>query len=76
MTPAQTKTVQQLRAEVAGLKTGYEAYERVNAELKADVEALRNALSDLLDLYDDDEGCRNLPQYIACRAAMGKGDRP
>lgn len=31
----------QLRAEVAGLKTGYEAYERVNAELKAQNEALR-----------------------------------
>lgn len=31
----------QLRAEVAGLKTGYEAYERVNAELKAECEALR-----------------------------------
>ena len=31
----------QLRAEVAGLRTGYEAYERVNAELKAEVEGLR-----------------------------------
>lgn len=31
----------QLRAEVAGLKTGYEAYERVNAELKAENEELR-----------------------------------
>lgn len=31
----------QLRAEIAGLKTGYEAYERVNAELKAEVGALR-----------------------------------
>ena len=31
----------QLRAEVAGLKTGYEAYERVNAELKAENERLR-----------------------------------
>ena len=31
----------QLRAEVAGLKTGYEAYEQVNAELKAEVEGLR-----------------------------------
>ena len=31
----------QLRAENAGLKTGYEAYERVNAGLKAEVEALR-----------------------------------
>ncbi|KTC41114.1 hypothetical protein AO260_21430 [Pseudomonas sp. ABAC21] len=31
----------QLRAEVADLRTGYEAYERVNAELKAECEALR-----------------------------------
>ncbi|WP_395605265.1 hypothetical protein [Pseudomonas sp. B16120] len=31
----------QLRAEIAGLKTGYEAYEQVNAELKAENEALR-----------------------------------
>lgn len=31
----------QLRAENAGLRTGYEAYERVNAELKAEVEKLR-----------------------------------
>ena len=37
----------QLRAEVAGLKTGYEAYERVNAELKAEVEKLRNAAAPL-----------------------------
>ena len=33
--------VEALRAEVAGLRTGYEAYERVNAELKAEVEGLR-----------------------------------
>ncbi|MEE8875963.1 hypothetical protein [Pseudomonas helleri] len=31
----------QLRTEVAGLRTGYEAYERVNAELKAENERLR-----------------------------------
>ena len=36
----------QLRAEVAGLKTGYQAYERVNAELKAEVGALRQIISD------------------------------
>lgn len=30
----------QLRAEIASLKTGYEAYERVNAELKAENERL------------------------------------
>jgi len=35
----------QLRAEVAGLKTGYEAYERVNAELKAENEALREEVA-------------------------------
>lgn len=31
----------ELRAEVAGLRTGYQAYERVNAGLKAEVESLR-----------------------------------
>ena len=33
--------VKQLRAEIAGLKTGYEAYERVNAELKAENERIK-----------------------------------
>ncbi|WP_256581044.1 MULTISPECIES: hypothetical protein [unclassified Pseudomonas] len=32
----------QLRAENAGLRTGYEAYEQVNAELKAEVEGLND----------------------------------
>ena len=32
--------VVQLKAEIAGLKTGYEAYEQVNAELKAENERL------------------------------------
>lgn len=31
----------QLKAEIAGLNTGFEAYEQVNAGLKAEVEALR-----------------------------------
>ncbi|QXE08558.1 hypothetical protein GTQ41_05675 [Pseudomonas sp. AN-B15] len=52
----------QLRAEIAGLRTGYEAYERVNAELNAETEALRKSLAGLLDV-----------QGIAGRAAMGKG---
>lgn len=34
-----------LQAEVAGLKTGYQAYEQVNAELKAEVEKLRKELA-------------------------------
>ncbi|MEZ0197446.1 hypothetical protein AB9U01_25665 [Pseudomonas qingdaonensis] len=41
-------------------------------QLKAENEALRNALGDLLALYEDDEGCRNLPEYIAGRAAIAK----
>lgn len=44
--------------------------------LKAENEALRKALSELLDLYDTDEGCRSLPQYIAGRAALSKGEQP
>nr|DAG83681.1 MAG TPA: Ead/Ea22-like protein [Caudoviricetes sp.]DAK77146.1 MAG TPA: Ead/Ea22-like protein [Caudoviricetes sp.] len=35
--------IAELKAEIAGLKTGYEAYERVNAELKAEIESLRKA---------------------------------
>lgn len=38
---AQMRQRDELRAEVAGLRTGYEAYEQVNAELKAEVEGLR-----------------------------------
>lgn len=38
---------EQLRAEVSGLKTGYEAYKRVNAELKAEVEVFRGLLSEM-----------------------------
>ena len=55
----------QLRAEVAGLRTGYEAYERVNAELKAEIDELRKGLAGMLDMH-----------LIAGRAAMGKGEQP
>ena len=39
--------VVQLKAEIAGLKTGYEAYERVNAELKAEVEGIESSRAKL-----------------------------
>lgn len=39
----------QLKAEIAGIKTGYEAFEQVNAGLKAEVEALRLALETCAD---------------------------
>ena len=49
--PSRVKTVvaerDQLRAEVAGLRTGYEAYERVNAELKFENEALKKRIDDM-----------------------------
>ena len=35
----------QLKAEIAGLKTGFEAYEQVNAGLKAEVEGLQKELA-------------------------------
>lgn len=34
-----------IKAEVAGLRTGYEAYEQVNSELKAEVEGLDKTLA-------------------------------
>ena len=76
----------QLRAEVAGLRTGYEAYEQVNAELKAEVEELRKSLLDAAEEIDawgsyasdyfqekhDLAGC--VAKFHA--AAMGKGEQP
>lgn len=39
----------QLRAEVAGLRTAYEAYERVNAELKAEVARFLGLIQEAAD---------------------------
>ena len=74
--------VEALQAEVSGLKTGYEAYERVNAGLKAECEALRKdadrfrrmramTLAQIEDTQDefDAEFDRQLD------AAMGNGEQ-
>ncbi|MES2868926.1 MAG: hypothetical protein V4749_05085 [Pseudomonadota bacterium] len=37
----ETREMRDLKAEIAGLKTGFEAYEQVNAGLKAECEVLR-----------------------------------
>jgi hypothetical protein len=76
----------QLRAEVAGLRTGYEAYERVNAELKAECEALRILLLEAAEeidtwgAYASDyfQEKHDLAGRVAnfTAAAMGKGGRP
>ncbi|WP_052224695.1 hypothetical protein [Pseudomonas lactis] len=39
--------VEALKAEVAGLRTGYEAYEQVNAELKAENEVARMRIKEM-----------------------------
>ena len=36
------------------------------------VKELEEALRNLADLYDTDDGCRSLPQYVAARAALSK----
>lgn len=80
----------QLRAEVDGLKTGYEAYERVNAELKAEVEGLRKALTSSREFLMRDakvrrmtDGARHISPMFPLRklvmeqidAALGQGEQ-
>ena len=43
-----------------------------NAKLIAAAPALLAALIGMADLYDTDDGCRTLPQYVAARAAIAK----
>lgn len=40
--------------------------------LKEQRDELLEALRNLSDLYDTDEGCRSLPEYIAARTAIAK----
>ena len=68
----------QLRAEVSGLRTGYEAYEQVNAELKAEcarstereilqlaeIEALRKALESCADELSAEVICKHGGQKL------------
>jgi regulator of replication initiation timing len=69
-----TDQIKQLKAEIAGLKTGYQAYEQVNAELKAEVEKLRTALTYIRDTSDDWHVCEKAADALA-DAAMGKGEQ-
>ena len=62
-----------LRAEVAGLRTGYEAYEQVNAELKAEVEALRD---DLEQKHYDANAWRNGEESVWIEVFNSEGDDP
>ncbi|WP_223271451.1 hypothetical protein [Pseudomonas fluorescens] len=62
-----------LKAEIAGLKTGYEAYERVNAELKAENEALRD---DLEQSQYDANAWRNGEESVWIEVFNSEGDDP
>jgi len=54
-----------LRSELAGLKTGYEAYERVNAELRAECEALRKRVDDMSPFKGAPKGGQDM-KCLAC----------
>lgn len=73
-----------LQSEIAGLKTGYQACERVNAELKAENERLHKVASELRqwiscnhvhhephEQHGDDVHCKVLERIDA---ALGKGE--
>ncbi|AZE90239.1 hypothetical protein [Pseudomonas orientalis] len=60
-----------LRAEVASLRTGYEAYERVNAELKAEVGVFRGLLGEMRAIGNH----ASAELTLRIDAAMGKGEQ-
>jgi len=41
-------------------------------EARAGVADTIQALAELADLYDTDEGCRSTPQYVAARLALAR----
>ena len=63
----------QLKSENAGLRTGYEAYERVNAELKAENERLRD---DLDQIQYDANAWRNGEESVWIEVFNIEGDDP
>jgi hypothetical protein len=65
----------ELRAEVSGLKTGYEAYEQVNAELKAENEALADGMTRIWHASRHDAPAFAIACEFACKlrgVAAGK----
>jgi hypothetical protein len=52
-------------------KSDYSApYHHDVIDMVSEVRKLRVALSNLAELYDSDEGCRSLPQYIEARKLL------
>ena len=68
----------QLKAENAGLKTGYEAYEQVNAGLKAEVEALLDGMTQIMRATRLGDPAFAIACEVVgelCGAAMGQGEQ-
>ena len=65
--------ISKLRAEIAGLRTGYEAYEQVVQGLKAENEALRD---DLEQVQYEADAWRNREESLWIEVYYGKGDDP
>ena len=69
----ETREMRDLRSELAGLKTGYEAYERVNAELRAECEKLRD---DLEQSQYDINAWRSSEESVWIEVFNSEGDDP
>ena len=69
----QEVSIDRYRAENAGLKTGFEAYELVNTELKAEVEKLRD---DLEQKEYDANAWRNGEESVWIEVFNSDGDDP
>ena len=69
----ETREMRDLKAEIAGLKTGFEAYEQVNAVLKAEVEKLRD---DLEQNQYDANAWRNGEESVWIEVFNSDGDDP
>lgn len=75
--------IETLRAENAGLQTGYKAYEQVNAELRAENERLRDGMVKIIEMnrmhaecqYGDPEKAEAWSCVTVARAAMGRGEQ-
>lgn len=64
----------ELRAEIAGLKTGYEAYEQTVKELRAEVEALRKDAERYRWLHHGHSGYIEVVEWIGPHATGMTGE--
>lgn len=69
----ESKAGREVRAEAFALiRALLDERDLAAAQTAAAVEAMREALAGLLALYEEDEGCQILPQYLAARDAFSQ----